>query len=402
MALAILTAPSNLSSVSNEMLFVLEESIKTADPVTYPNYHFILDVYVNSTLVGRMRVPPDPENSYGVFDVSTILRDYVPEYRLKANYSSPTETYEIHVGYRIKAGEEYDGTIYTNIVVDSSDRTGFKSYAKRPFLTSDLISPVAGDTGILSNIPKDNARSKRLTAYKSSLWQIIPFFDNVTGTSVVYEFLNNLNAAVSNGVDVTFNFDILPANTVLQKNFGFVKLMALHSFNQAAQDTIECLHIITEYGNDIYLDYKCSKHPITTLAWLNPFGAYESYSFGLVSKKSNQVTKKEFSQLPYRIAAEGIISYEANGTMYGSKSGFAAHTKTTMSLTSHLLNDAEYTWLADLFSSPDVYRYDDDLELFVPCSISDTNYDYKTFRNSKLTPLQFTIQFADEYNSQYL
>ena len=73
-----------------------------------------------------------------------------------------------------------------------------------------------------------------------------------------------------------------------------------------------------------------------------------------------------------------------------------------MALTSHLLTDAEYTWLADLFSSPDVYFFSDTLDRWVPCTIQENNYEYRTYKNSRLKTLQFTINYTDSYNSQYL
>lgn len=88
--------------------------------------------------------------------------------------------------------------------------------------------------------------------------------------------------------------------------------------------------------------------------------------------------------------------------MYGSKKGYNSLIKTSLSLTSHLLTDAEYVWLADLLSSPDVYMYNETLERFVPVTIGDNNYEYRTYANSKLTPLQLVINFTDEYNSQFL
>lgn len=57
----------------------------------------------------------------------------------------------------------------------------------------------------------------------------------------------------------------------------------------------------------------------------------------------------------YRINASGEVSYEADNVYYGGKKGFATNGKTRLSMTSHLLNESEYTWLADLFISPEVY-----------------------------------------------
>jgi len=178
MALSLLTYPGDYSAVTNEMLFVVSEPTKTADPTTYPNYKFVLDVYVGSDLVGRLKANPDPTNFLGIFDVSRILRYYVPEYRLKANYSNPTETYDIDVSYHVEVGEEYSDTTYTNLITDST-RTCYKTYSERPYLTTDVVSNKFG-TAAFSNMPAD------LVGFKDDKWTLIPFINNVTGVVDAY------------------------------------------------------------------------------------------------------------------------------------------------------------------------------------------------------------------------
>ncbi len=69
MALEIKTQAGNSSSVSNEMLFVVYEGVKAIDPVTYPDYAYICDVYVDSEFKARLISRPMPDNNMGVFDV---------------------------------------------------------------------------------------------------------------------------------------------------------------------------------------------------------------------------------------------------------------------------------------------------------------------------------------------
>ena len=186
-------------------------------------------------------------------------------------------------------------------------------------------------------------------------------------------------------------------------NFGFQKLSA--GLTPTQKESIKRLVFDVDDGltSITYtIVYACTKYTPVVLAWLNPYGAYESQSFGLVSKKQNQVSRKEFAQLPYQVNASGVVGYDSNGVMYGSKKGYASNVKVSLSLTSHLLTDDEYTWLADMFNSPDVYFYSATLDRWVPCTIADSNYEYRTYKNSRLKPLQFTINFTDEYNSQYL
>lgn len=392
MALVILSAPDNQDSVSSEMLFVIQEATKSVDPVTYPNYKYVLDVYVDSVLKARLRVPPDPTYSFGKFDVSAVLRDYVPAYGLKA--SSDTETYGIRVSYQVKLGEEYGDTLYTNLVTDS-ERTAYRSYANRPFLDSDIITARLGKAP--SNMPESPVA---MAAYKDAKWLLMPYIDNASGATVSAELSSNGTAVGGGTVDFVYTGAML--NKVMQCNIGFDSIttsLGLTEDEKASVDTM----IVTNNASNVYkYSFTCSKHPIITLAWLNPYGAYESQSFGLVSKKTNTVSRKEYARLPYEINASGQVSYDSNGVMYGSKRGYASTTKNVLSVTSHLLTEAEYTWLADLFSSTDVYMYNSVIDRFVPVTISDSNYEYRTYLNSRLTPLQFTVQFSDEYNSQYL
>ncbi len=391
--MTILTAPGNESSVNNEMIFVTQDA-KALDPVTYPNYKYVIDVYVDGDLKARLRATPDPVYSLGKFDVSVILRDYVPAYGLKANYANTTETYDINVAYTCKIGEEYGDTLYTNLVTDS-ERTCYKTYAPRPFLTSDAVSEKAGY--IFSNIP--NGANVYTTDHKDNKWLILPYYGNASGVTISYNF----DDGAGNIIGAGGSFSYTTAGVLLQMNFGFQKLSA--GLTPTQKESIKRLVFDVDDGltSITYtIVYACTKYTPVVLAWLNPYGAYESQSFGLVSKKQNQVSRKEFAQLPYQVNASGVVGYDSNGVMYGSKKGYASNVKVSLSLTSHLLTDDEYTWLADLFNSPDVYFFSTTLDRWVPCNIADSNYEYRTYKNSRLKPLQFTINFTDEYNSQYL
>ena len=391
--MTLLTAPGNNSSVNNEMLFIVQDA-KALDPVTYPNYKYVLDIYVDGELKARLRSTPDPVNNLGKFDVSVILRDYVPAYGLKALYANATETYNINLAYTCKLGEEYGETLYLNLVTDS-ERTAYKTYKPRPFLTTDIISDKVGY--IFSNRPFANGLFT--VDHKANKWNIVPYYGNVTGVTVSWNFDDGNGNIVGNSGSFSYNV----SGEILQMNMGFDKLASGMTTEQKEQ--VGRLVFDVDDGStsiSYIVKYNCTRYTPVVLAWLNPYGAYESQSFGLVSKKSNQIARKEFAQLPYQINASGEVSYDSNGVMYGSKKGFGSNVKVSLSLTSHLLTDGEYEWLADLFNSPDVYFFSTVLNRWVPCSIGDSNYEYRTFKNSRLKPLQFNINFTDEYNSQYL
>jgi hypothetical protein len=378
MAIVINTEPANTVSVNNEMLFVVYEATKAIDPVTYPDYSYVCDVYVSSTLVGRIISRPDPEYNRGIFDVAPILRSYVT-YGLDA--SADVVDYTAKIAYQLKFGEQYDGTLYTNLLVDSSDREAYKTYAPKPFTSTSVLS-----NGLVSNMPST------VNYHRTQLYHLIPIFSNVTGiTDLVVTFKDSGGSTIS--TDTTSNAGYV-AKMIRQINIGEQAL--------DIPSTAE-YSLITGAGVSLRVNYLCDgKYTPYTLVWLNPFGAYESQSFGMVSKKVIELEKKDFSQLDYRINASGEVSYQANNVFYGGKRGYAARVKVKLNLTSHLINASEYAWLADLFISPDVYLYDTETSKFIPVTIGRNNYEYRTYANSRLTPLQFEVEFSTTYNSQFL
>jgi hypothetical protein len=223
-----------------------------------------------------------------------------------------------------------------------------------------------------------------LTSFSPVVYQILPYFSNVSGvtdlTATYYDSGNNvLNTAV-------FDNSTFVANKLRQFNVQNSSLLTDH--------------VLLTGAFSLRINYQCSKYTPHTLVWLNPFGGYESQQFGFVSKKIIDVTKRGYSQKPYKISDAGVVSYLDGGSVfYGGKKNFISTAKVKLRLTSHLLNDEEYTWLADLFISPQIYLYVSSVG-FVPVNLSG-QYEYRTYLNSRLTPLEFEVEM-DDYNSQLL
>ena len=168
MALTLESYPTDLSSVSSECLFVVS-STEALDPVTYPNYKFVCDVYVASTLVARLKAFPDPTNSLGVFDISKVLQPY-----FATQFDGVTDKvdYVVRLAYQVKLGQEYSDTLYTNLVTDST-RYVANTYKPRPFTSSVVLA-----NGLASNMPDT------ITCLGNPvLFQLIPHFSNVSGVS---------------------------------------------------------------------------------------------------------------------------------------------------------------------------------------------------------------------------
>jgi hypothetical protein len=378
MAYSLKSYPDNTASLNNEMLFVVHESTKANDPVNYPDYSYVADVYVNSVLVERMIARPDPTYQMGIFDVSRALQPYVT-YGFNAGNNKVSHSPKLD--YQVKFGEQYNGTLYTNILTDSA-RSCLKTYATRPFTSSTVLTD-----GKASNAPA-TVRIHR------SEWLLFNYYRATTQKNYEIVYSDGITDIGSGTLGVNVSGEIT------QYNFG-LDFQAIPAAAVSALIRDQDANVVQD------IEFLCSKHPIYTLVWLNPYGAYDSQTFAMTSKKVIELERRDYTPLNYRLDASGVISYGNNMVFYGGKKGYATMVKVKLQLTSHLLNDGEYTWLADLFASPEVYIYNDNTGLgqanyFIPVTITANNYEYRTYKNSRLTPLQFEVEFADQYNAQYL
>ena len=133
MSYTIQATPPDLSSVHGDLIYTVAYPEHTADPVTYTNYKFVGDLYINSVLVSRIKKIPNPETNIGIFNIGQIVRNYV------STVFNPTagdirsqvlSDGEFRVSVEMKFGEEYAYTMYTNLVTDST-RTFFNNYNGR-------------------------------------------------------------------------------------------------------------------------------------------------------------------------------------------------------------------------------------------------------------------------------
>lgn len=163
MAIVINTTPDSYFSAHGDLLFVVYEATKANDPVTYPDYKYVADVYVGSTLVARLKKVPQPDNKRGVFNIGDIVRNYM---QLVYNPTSGVLVAqelglnEFFLDVTVKFGEEFNFTTYLNLVTDSTRRY-FNHYNGRslglltalpPFLDKVVSNrPYAGPISPLDN-----------------------------------------------------------------------------------------------------------------------------------------------------------------------------------------------------------------------------------------------------------
>lgn len=353
MAYSIITSPPAGSSAHLPIYFTVFDSIRPQDAVTYPDFKYVADVYVGGNLIARLKAFPDPVNLAGLFDIGPIVRSY-----FAPNFGSTT--WQPYVNAQVRFGNEYDGTTYTNLITDSS-RAYWDTYKAGPYESPVVVQPNTWATD----------RPDNLEAIESAL---LCFQTTASGT------LNYTIGTASGSVLVTA-----------------VSGMAQVAVTGTAGNTVT----VTANGQSKTVKFVCSpRFPNRKIAFLNKYGGYDTHDFYLISRESIGLERRQYEQRPIRLAASGVISYQANDVFYPGKQTFATRAKQRLSLKSDYLNDAAYRWLGQMATSPEVYLQDD-AGKWLPVVPTITEYQYRTSAADRLTIFELDIDLTGDYNTQY-
>ncbi len=381
----ILSTPSVYSSVHDDLIYTVYDA-HAADSATFPNYKYIGDVYVGATLVARLKKVQDPTTGIGIFNIGQIVRNYL------ATTFNPTggvlraQTLadgQFKIAVIMKFGEEYSYTATLNIVADSA-RTFFNNYNGRLLGTTSSLS--SKTDAFASNNPL------RGQVTFASNFYLVPYFPTtVEAVTVTVTPTGGGSALLTSFTPLTI-FDLQVLN------------LSPQALNAIASGTITSntkSYTVTIGGLVYRIEIVCE--PIYTtymVHFLNRYGGFESKLFNKVSRKTFDVTKKDFGKLPYTVDGAGVPTYKnANGVYNESRSVYSSQFKEKMVLNTDLLTDGEYQWLADLIISPMVYL--EEAGYFFPVVLSENTYDFRKVINDDLSNLTISLEFGNQLNAQY-
>lgn len=386
MALTITDTPDTYSSLHDDLIFTVSETVKTADPSTYPNYKFIADVYVNGTMVMRDKKIPHPDTLIGIFNFGQVIRNYL------ATTFNPTaaqlKAQELGSGafflsIVVKFGEEYSTTTNLNVTVDSA-RVFFNNYNGRLVGTDSSIAALTNKVA--------SSRPAIAEVLLTTSHYFIPYFP--TTTSAV-----SFTATPTGGGSVySTTFTPSAANTLQILNIAPACLNAL----QAGTINASTRYYTVAIGSESYrIDLICEPiYSVYPVHFLNKFGGWESKLFNKVSRRTIDISKKDYGKISYTVDASGVVSKRnSNGVYNETKSVYASQFTEKLTVNSDILTDAEYAWLEQLVVSPMVYVQDG--SYFFPVSVKASNYEPKKVINDDLTNLTIELEFGNQLSAQY-
>lgn len=404
MAITINSEPSAYASLHEPLWFVVS-STNTAQT----NFKYVCDVYVAGNLIARLKSFPQPSSTKGIFNVSSIIRNYWESY-FKPNTTPTAFAYtgsDIYVNFLCKFGEEYNGTTYTNLeetdnfaynyigdYLDSRmdfnkftylDSSVYNSYYKGYYLTNRDRSEVTFDLNRFST-------ARHYVGYLAESANT----NHVHYLSV--DVINPSGTSTYTGANVTFkDFALLDLSPVAINTYLGTSAITTNTkaYNVSIfSDTVD--------RDGYYVKLVCQpRYDSISLHFLNFVGGYDTMLFSLVNRQSRTVERKSFERLEWEYEAAGtnMDRVDQYNRFYGGTIPFATRQQVTLKLTSDLINYKDYNWLKELIASPEVYLESDGK--YIPVTITSSNWTEKKKYADKTFNLELDIQLANKINSQF-
>lgn len=404
MAITVYNTPASYAPAYNQMIFTLS-STNSAQP----NFRYIADIYVNgSSEYTRLEVGKNPTNSYGTFDVSGIIQNF-----LSRDADDNTTTFKTCpnsiVYYQVKFGEQYGAssgiTNYTNLTTSSGyayngvfDSLSFLNYSINTYVLQNTSSQFLTDRPTFET----RAGEKLILGFMTDAFneahdlEVISFYDEGTVFNTVR--IPNTYANIPNiedrSINVRVDHDWLSSLSNLDLSFGTTPIFSanyeyydIKIKNNVGTIVSETIRIYP--GEDI-----CSKYDPIRFKFMNNYGKYDYYTFTGAKTKTTNITRNTYKSNPntwnstdysYNRMSRGLNQYE---TILDD----------TITINSDWITEAESAWLEQLVTSPDVYIYDG--SNLVAVNITNANYETKYVASQQLFNLVISFTYSQNRKRQ--
>lgn len=158
--------------------------------------------------------------------------------------------------------------------------------------------------------------------------------------------------------------------------------------------------------------YDCKKYQVQNIVWVNRFGALDSYSFILSSRKQTQSEKKQYQRDYTGYGRDYVDPYNI---FQNTSPTFYTKETQTVTLNTEYITDRESTIFRQLYSSPLIYFYASgdyftfntdsaypdrsfvfsQSSAFIPVKLNANSYEIKQKINEKLFQIQADFEYSE-------
>lgn len=393
MAITINSSPNTYQSFHEDLWFVVS-STNTGQT----NFKYVFDVYINGTLVSRVKSFPQPSTGKGIFNAANIVRNYWSSYFKPSATAFSYVGSDIRINYIVKYGEEYGGTLYTNL--DETDTDAFNYYP-------NLLNGASAYDGqwYETTYPSrllTNRDQLNFTTRRSNGKCFVSLLNTSINTPLNWYFevtrYGNLTPSIVAGGNVSVTdyamLDLSPASINAYLGSSFINSNTeryLVDFYESDQNQFAVnVAIICE-----------PRYTTIPIHFLNSLGGYDTINFSLVNKESRSFERKSFEQIDWQLSGNVMSRTDNFGRFNGGSVQFATAQTITYKLISDWLNLTDYNWIKELIGSPEVYMEDTTNGYYIPVKISTSSWTEKKRYADKVYNLELDIEFGSKAYSQY-
>jgi hypothetical protein len=404
MALTIYNSPYSYSPAFNQMIFTLSST-----NYTQQNFRYIADVYVNgSASYTRLECVANPNNNYGVFDVSGIIQNF-----LSIDPQDNTTTFKqcenSIVSYIVKFGEQYGAssgiTNYPNLTNSSGysyngvfDPLNFLDYAVNSYVDFDVNSKFLTDTPRLVTRIGEKLSIGFMTQFTFNLLLRIKVY-NSAGTLQKTVYINDpyysLTKDRSQNIDVSYDWlNTLVTGDLASGTAPIFNASSNYYTVQLVYEEEPNVYQARSEERTIYIEDYCSKYDPIRFKFLNNYGKYDYFTFTGAKTKNTDIKKNIYKSNPNQWAT---TNYNYSTTSRGATQ-YETILNDTITIQSDWITEDESVWLEQLMTSPDVYIYSgSDL---VAVNITNTSYATKYEASEQLFNLSISFQYSQNRKRQ--
>lgn len=377
MAITINTNPAAGSSVHDNMWHVV-----SSDNSGYTDFKYVFDIWINGVQKIRVKQFPEPVTGKAYFDAGPTVRNemnyaWFEPTNASAYVDQPDMNGEAGIVYALRVGEDVSGVTTLNMA--SGEVSGY-NWAP-PLFQRRAVSLATKVNKWFTNRP--------LYANTKLAENLFIGFYVTPGTALTlhcdkFDMSNNQIGATLNGA-ATSCF-----NGFVQMNIGTTALSATLSTTFDAG--VKYYDVWFNSLEKIRVYPVCNpKFTPIPIHFVGRWGLWDTHRFDLVSKLNMDIDRKGFGKRDYEFNGNSVDYYSASNRYYEGKINYSNKANWSYKLTSDALTDAEWEWLADLFTSPQILLEID--EYFYPVTIKRTSYEYNKFVTDRLKAFEVEFEF---------
>jgi len=402
MSISILQEPVTVQTAYNDLIYKVSSTNSAQD-----NFKFVADIIVGGQSF-RQAIFPDPIDDTGVFNVSSVVRNYVTEDIDKDTFGFQ-ENVNSQALVSVRFGEEYgdssSGTTVFPNMIESSETLAWNGVIDflpaANFIKGDFVMSTGDTTNFLTTMPtsgvirdSEDAWLYALSEASGTIFhaQIVTYDSANTILQTVK--VNNPFEAISssNSKYVRFGCGTNNLNSIPSSGITNGGAQAIITDSVVRYDITFIQFDDTEVSNthSFLIDNTCTKNEVFRLHFLNELGGYDSYSFIRASRNTIGINRTGYKKLIGGNTSSTTFGYSAKDR---ARTTFETEVHETINIKSDWVSEATSDWLEQLLTSPDVY-VDDATHGLVPIQILNTSYNKRKEVTDKLWNIDVQFRFS--------